>query len=113
MDNQCIFCKIIKKEIPSEIVYEDDEVVAFEDIEPVAPVHLLIIPKKHIISVNHLDPEDCGLIGKLFLTSKKMAQKKGIAESGYRLVFNIGRDSGQTVDHLHLHLIGGKKLPWA
>jgi len=109
----CIFCKIANKEMPSEIVYEDDEVVAFKDIKPVAPVHLLIITKKHIPSVDHLESGDKELIGSLFLVAQKIAREQGVAETGYRLVFNVGPDAGQTVDHLHLHLIGGHKLPWA
>ena len=109
----CIFCKIANKEISSEIVYEDNEVVAFKDIKPVAPVHLLIITKKHIPSVDHLEAEDKELIGSLFLVARKIAREQGVAETGYRLVFNVGPDAGQTVDHLHLHLIGGHKLPWA
>ena len=109
----CIFCKIANKEISSEIVYEDNEVIAFKDIKPVAPVHLLIITKKHIPSVDHLEAEDKELIGSLFLAARKIAREQGVAETGYRLVFNVGPDAGQTVDHLHLHLIGGHKLPWA
>ena len=108
-----MFCKIVNKEIPSEIIYEDEEAVIFKDIKPVAPVHLLIVPKKHIISANHLKEEDKNLIGSLILLGKKMAKEKEISETGYRLIFNIGKDSGQTVDHLHLHLIGGEKLPFA
>jgi len=109
----CAFCKIANKEMPSEIVYEDDEVVAFKDIKPVAPVHLLIITQKHIPSVDHLESGDKELIGSLFLVAQKIAREQGVAETGYRLVFNVGPDAGQTVDHLHLHLIGGHKLPWA
>ncbi len=99
--------------MPSEIVYEDNAVLAFKDIKPVAPVHLLVIPKKHIPSVNHLTSEDKDLVGELFLVAQKVAREQGVAETGYRLVFNIGKDAGQTVDHLHLHLIGGEKLSWA
>jgi len=109
----CIFCKIANKEMPSKIVYEDDEVLAFKDIKPVAPVHLLIITKKHIPSVDHLETGDKELIGGLFLVAQKIAREQGVTETGYRLVFNIGPDAGQTVDHLHLHLIGGHRLPWA
>ena len=109
----CIFCKIVNKEIAAEIVYENDKVIAFKDTKPVAPLHLLIIPKKHIPSVNHLSLGDRELIGELFLVAQKMARAKGVAKTGYRLIFNIGKDAGQTIDHLHLHLIGGKKLPWA
>jgi len=108
----CLFCKIINREIPSEIVYEDEKFFVFKDINPIAPVHILIIPKKHIHSINHLEVEDKELIGELFLTAKKIAKDLKIIESGYRLVFNVGKEAGQTVDHLHLHLIGGKKLGW-
>jgi histidine triad (HIT) family protein len=110
---ECLFCQIANKEIPAEIVYEDDKILAFKDIKPVAPVHLLIIPKKHILSVNHLEKQDRELIGELFLVAQKNAKEQGISKTGYRLVFNIGRDAGQTIEHLHLHLIGGEKLPWA
>lgn len=109
----CIFCKIVKKEIPSKILYEDERVIAFEDIKPVAPVHVLIIPKTHIPSVDHLEAKNKELVGELILVAQKIARKQGVADSGYRLVFNIGKDAGQTVDHLHLHLIGGERLPWA
>lgn len=108
----CIFCKIIKKEIPSEIVYEDDKFLAFKDIDPKARIHLLIIPKRHIPSVNDLRVEDKELIGELILTAKAIAKEQKIDQTGYRLIFNNGRDSGQSVDHLHLHLMGGEKLPW-
>jgi len=109
----CLFCKIANKEVPAEIVYEDEKVVAFKDIHPKAPLHLLIIPKKHIPSVDHLELKDEGLIGELFLVAQKIARAEGVDKTGYRLIFNIGKDAGQTVDHLHLHLLGGKKLPWA
>lgn len=112
MEN-CLFCKIANKEIPAEIVYEDDKVIVFKDNKPVAPVHLLCVPKKHIQSVNHLNIEDKGLVGELFLTAQKIAREQGVAETGYRLIFNVGKDAGQTIDHLHLHLLGGKKLFWA
>ncbi len=109
----CLFCKIANKKIPAGIIYEDDKVTAFTDIKPVAPIHLLIIPKAHIPSVDHLGIKDQKLIGELFLVAQKLARKYGIDKTGYRLIFNVGKDAGQTVDHLHLHLIGGKKLPWA
>lgn len=108
----CIFCKIVKKEIPAEIIYQDDNVLAFNDIEPVAPVHVLIIPKEHIPSAGHLSEKNKSLAGELILAAQKIAEDKGISKNGYRLIFNVGRDAGQTVDHLHLHLIGGKKLSW-
>lgn len=108
----CIFCQIAKKEIPSTVIYEDDKVFVFKDINPIAPIHYLIIPRKHIDSINHLEKQDKELVGEMFLAAKKIAKDQGISESGYRLVFNVGRDSGQMVEHLHLHLIGGKKLTW-
>jgi len=109
----CIFCKIINKEVPAEIVHEDDKVLAFKDIKPVTPVHLLIVPKKHIPTINHLKQKDRELIGDLFLITKKIAREQGLSKRGYRLIINFGKDAGQTIKHLHLHLIGGKKLPWA
>lgn len=108
----CIFCQIVKKEIPSQTVYQDEKIIVFKDTNPVAPVHLLIVPKEHIPSVNHLEKKDQELIGQIFLLAQKIARDQGIAESGYRLSFNVGRNAGQTVDHLHLHLMGGEKLPW-
>jgi len=102
----CIFCKIINKEISSDIVYEDDSVVAIKDINPKAPVHLLIIPKKHIPSVNYLGVEDKTLMGEIILTAKKIAEEKDL--KGYKLVINVGREAGQLIDHLHLHLLSGK-----
>ena len=109
----CLFCKIINKELPSTIVYEDDKFLAIKDIFPKAPVHILVIPKRHIASVNHLKPEDKDLTGELILLAKSIAKGQGIADSGYRLSLNAGKDSGQTIDHLHLHLMGGGKLPFA
>lgn len=109
MDN-CIFCGIASKQSPAELEYEDGEIVAFGDISPKAPVHILIVPKKHISSVTELKPEDAPLIGKMVMVAKQLAVKKGISEDGYRLVFNAGKHSGQVVDHIHLHLLGGKVL---
>ncbi len=109
MEN-CIFCKIINGEIPSNKVYEDDDILAFKDINPVTPVHILIIPKKHINSLNDIEPEDEKIIGKIFLKIKQIAKEQGIAENGYRIVNNCGEDGGQEVQHLHFHLLGGKKL---
>ena len=108
----CIFCKIVKKEIPSEIVYEDEEMLAFEDINPQAPVHILIIPKKHILMINDIEETDSKLIGDMVLTAKKIAVERGLAEKGYRLVFNNGKNAGQEVFHIHLHLLGGRKFGW-
>jgi len=105
----CLFCQIINKEIPADIIYEDDKFVVFKDIKPKAPIHLLIMPKKHILSVQHLELEDKELIGELFLLAKKIAKERGVAERGYKLVFNVGRGGGQIIDHIHLHLIAGWK----
>ena len=109
MDN-CLFCKIVRKEIPSTIVYEDEEIVAFKDINPIAPVHILVIPKKHFDSIKDIKEEDISLIGRIHLVINKIAKEQGVAESGYRVVTNSGRDSGQEVMHLHFHIIGGKVL---
>ena len=109
MDN-CIFCKIAKKELPSTIVYEDDKVLAFNDINPVAPVHVLIIPKTHIKNVMELTEQNADMIKDIHLAAKNIAVKLGIEDKGYRLITNCGEEAGQTVFHLHYHLIGGKKL---
>lgn len=109
MEN-CIFCKIVNGEIPSNKVYEDDEILAFKDINPAAPVHILVIPKKHITSLNEVEEKDEQLIGRIFLKIKKIANEQGIAEKGYRIVNNCGEDGGQEVPHLHFHILGGKKL---
>jgi histidine triad (HIT) family protein len=109
----CVFCKIIKREIeknPEEIFFEDDDLMAFDDLHPLAPVHILIIPKRHIESINDLKKEDALLIGKMILTGKDIAEKKGISEGGYKLLFRTGRDGGQEISHIHLHLIGGAPL---
>jgi histidine triad (HIT) family protein len=108
----CVFCKIAKKTAPAEIVYEDEKIMAFKDIAPKAPVHILIIPKKHIMTVDHIELHDKELIGEMFLAAKNVARKVGVVDRGYRLIFNVGRDAGQTVDHLHLHLLGGRELPF-
>ncbi len=105
----CLFCQIINKEIPADIMYEDEKFVVFKDIKPKAPIHLLIVPKKHILSVQHLEIEDKELIGELFLLAKKIAQEKGIAGKGYKLVFCVGKGGGQTIEHIHLHLLAGWK----
>ena len=106
------FTKIIAKEIPAKIVYEDADVLAFEDISPQAPVHILIIPKKEIPTLNDLQEEDAALMGKLFLAAQKIAKEQGFAEQGYRTVFNCNEDGGQTVNHIHLHLLAGRSLTW-
>jgi len=103
----CLFCKIAKKEMPAEIVYEDEKVLVFKDIHPKAPLHLLIIPKKHIHSINHLELRDKELMGELILVAQKIAKEKNL--EGYKLVINVGRPAGQIIDHLHLHLLAGWK----
>ncbi|MDI6784020.1 MAG: histidine triad nucleotide-binding protein [bacterium] len=108
----CIFCKIIKGEIPAQKVYEDTAVMAFKDIQPKAPVHLLIIPKKHIPTLLDLTENETEIAGKLILVANKLAKENNIAESGYRVVFNCNRDAGQAVFHIHLHLLGGRQLNW-
>lgn len=111
MEN-CIFCKILKGEIPSEKVYEDEKVYAFKDINPEAPVHVLIIPKKHISSANELTEENKEVIGDVYYAAQKIAKELGIADKGYRIINNCGEDGGQTVFHIHFHLMGGKQLNW-
>ncbi|MDH8678404.1 histidine triad nucleotide-binding protein [Fusibacter bizertensis] len=108
----CIFCKIISGDIPSTKVYEDEHVYAFKDINPEAPVHVLIVPKEHIESVAHLDATHHSLIGHIHLIAKQIAEDAGIDQSGYRLLTNIGKDGGQSVLHLHYHLLGGRLLKW-
>ena len=108
----CIFCKIANKEISSEILYEDEFVVAFKDLEPQAPVHILIVPKKHIASLNDLTADDAELLARIVLAAQKLAKDNGIAERGYRLVNNCGIEGGQTVGHLHFHLLGGREMLW-
>lgn len=107
----CIFCKIIKKEIPSKIIYEDDKVLAFNDLNPIAPVHALIIPKEHISSANDITPENSDIIGYIFSVIPKIAKKLGLNE-GYRIINNCGKNGGQSVKHIHFHLLGGKELSW-
>jgi len=106
----CLFCKIIKKEIPAEIIFEDKDVIAFNDINPIAPVHVLVIPKKHIASVVGAAQEDTLLMGKLIMTAKKIADDLKISEKGYKLLIRVGKGGGQEVEHIHLHLLGGAKL---
>ncbi len=108
----CIFCKLARGEIPTDKVFESDTVLAFNDIDPKAPHHILIIPKKHIATLNDLDKENISIITDIFLAVKTIASQLGIADSGYRTVFNCNRDGGQEVYHLHLHLLGGRKMTW-
>ncbi len=107
-----LFTKIINREIPAEIVYEDDDVLAFNDINPQAPTHILVIPKKPIATINDIAVEDAELVGKLFLAAKQIAADKGFAEDGYRVVMNCNGHGGQTVYHIHLHLMGGRQFTW-
>ncbi|MCX7745348.1 MAG: histidine triad nucleotide-binding protein [Clostridia bacterium] len=109
MEN-CIFCKIIKGEIPSSKVYESEKVLAFNDINPVAPVHVLIVPKEHIVNINDLTQDNAGVLADIHLAAKEIAKKLGISDQGFRLITNCGSGAGQTVFHLHYHLIGGKDL---
>lgn len=108
----CIFCRIAAGTLPANIVYEDEDVVAFKDINPAAPVHLLVIPRKHIVSVNDLADTDLTLAGKLLLTAKRLAAEHGFAENGFRLAMNTNQDAGQTVFHMHLHVLAGRHLAW-
>lgn len=109
---ECLFCKIVDGAIPAKKVYEDDDVFAFHDINPQAPVHVLIIPKEHYAKVSDLDGKQTVVIGSLFHAANRIATELGIAESGYRLVINNGRDANQTVWHIHLHLLGGRSMGW-
>lgn len=106
----CVFCKIIKEEIPTEKVYETEEILAFKDIHPAAPIHILVVPKKHISMLTDLKPEDEALIGKIYTTINKIAEQEGFKKQGYRVIANCGKDSGQEVMHIHFHVLGGKKL---
>lgn len=108
----CLFCKIIRRDVPAEIVFEDDEVLAFRDINPKAPTHVLIIPKKHIATINDIQEEDLELVGRLKYTAAQLAREKGFAEAGYRVVMNCNEQGGQTVYHIHLHLMGGRQFTW-
>ena len=110
MADDCLFCRIARKEIPAKLVLETEHVVAFRDINPQAPVHVLVIPREHVASLN--EARDAGMIGRLELTAAQIAKAEGIAESGYRTVINTNRDAGQTVFHVHLHLLGGRDMKW-
>jgi len=110
-ENQCIFCKIAGGQVPVEKL-ADGEIVAFRDLHPQAPTHLLVIPKRHIPTLNDLQPGDEELIGRLFTTAARLAKEAGLAETGYRTVFNCNRDAGQEVFHIHLHVLGGRKMSW-
>ena len=106
----CLFCKIIKGEISANKVYEDEEILAFHDIKPAAPIHILVIPKKHITSLAHMEKEDEAIIGKIYGVINKIAEDKGFKEEGYRVVVNCGKNGGQTVMHLHFHILAGRQF---
>ena len=110
--NPCLFCRIIAGERPARIVHQDERLVAIEDINPQAPVHVLVIPRKHIATLNDLTPEDEGLVGELVRCAASIARDRGIDQSGYRTVFNCNRGAGQSVFHIHLHLVGGRRMGW-
>lgn len=111
-DTDCIFCKIVAGEIPSELLYQDEDIIVFPDINPLTPVHLLVVTRKHIPSLADMSAEDTPLIGKMTRVANQVAKEQGIAESGYRLTINSGADAGQIVPHLHMHLMGGRHLDW-
>ncbi len=110
--SDCLFCKMVDGEIKPDVVYEDDAVLAFRDINPQAPVHVLVIPKQHISTINDIQDEQAELIGRLYLGAKSVAEQEGIAADGYRTVMNCNAAAGQTVFHIHLHLLGGRNLSW-
>jgi histidine triad (HIT) family protein len=111
-DPNCLFCKIVAGDVPSTRVHEDETIVAFRDINPRAPTHILVIPRDHIASAAELTEADGPMLGRLFAATAQVARREGIAENGYRIVSNVGRWAGQTVDHLHLHLMGGRSFSW-
>jgi histidine triad (HIT) family protein len=115
MDNQmdeCLFCKIVNNEVPCEIVFENKHILAFRDTNPQAPTHILVIPRKHISTLNELETEDAELVGEILLTARNLAKVENIDQDGYRTVFNCNKDAGQTVFHIHLHLLGGRRFNW-
>lgn len=112
MTTDCLFCKMVAGQIKPDTVYEDDEVLAFRDINPQAPLHALVIPKQHITTLNDLRPENAVLIGKMYLAARHVAQQAGFGDSGYRTVVNCNRDAGQSVWHVHLHVLGGRVMHW-
>ena len=110
--DDCLFCKILAGDIPADIIFESDDTVAFRDINPQAPTHVVIIPRKHVATINALESDDAVAVGQLFLAAKQIAQDEGIADDGYRVTMNCNEAAGQTVFHLHLHLLGGRQLGW-
>jgi histidine triad (HIT) family protein len=112
MSSDCLFCKILAGDIPAEIVYESETAVAFRDVNPQAPTHVLVIPRKHIATINDIEDEDRALIGSLYMAAKSIAASEGIADGGYRAVMNCNESAGQSVFHIHLHVLGGKPMGW-
>ncbi|RJP21472.1 MAG: histidine triad nucleotide-binding protein [Deltaproteobacteria bacterium] len=110
MSDDCIFCKIARKEVPTQPLYEDHDLIAFADIHPIAPVHVLIVPKEHMLNLNDVGKTDAAVLGRAMRLAAKIADEKGVAETGYRVVINNGEQGGQVVPHLHLHLLGGRPL---
>ena len=110
--SDCIFCKIASGDIPAEKIYENDQVIGFRDLNPQAPTHVLVIPKKHVSTINDLKDEDKSLVGDMFLAAKQIAADEGLSERGYRTVMNCNEEAGQTVFHIHLHLLGGRRMQW-
>ncbi len=108
----CLFCKMVSGEIKPDVVFEDDDVLAFRDVNPQAPMHVLVIPKTHIATVNELDENNAGVISQMYLVARKLAQDSGVAEDGYRLVMNCNAGAGQSVFHIHLHVLGGRQMNW-
>lgn len=108
----CLFCKIVAKEIPGDVVYEDEHALAFKDLRPVAPTHVLVIPKKHIAAIHDLTPADAATIGNVLVAAKKVADQLGLTAAGYRLVVNDGDAAGQSVHHIHVHVLGGRQMTW-
>ncbi|HEY4016832.1 MAG TPA: histidine triad nucleotide-binding protein [Polyangiaceae bacterium] len=108
----CLFCSIVARAIPAQIVFENEHVLAFRDIRPAAPTHALVVPKKHVSGIHDAGPEDAALLGEVFLAARAVAEKLGLADAGYRLVVNQGDHGGQTVHHLHLHVLGGRSMQW-
>ena len=110
--SDCIFCKIVDGSIPAEKVFENDDLIAFEDLNPVAPVHVLVIPKRHVATLNDIEDGDADMLGQLFLAAKKIAAERGLSDDGYRTVVNCMSGAGQSVFHIHLHLLGGRPFQW-
>ena len=110
--SDCLFCKIVSGDIPAEKVFENDHVIGFQDLNPQAPTHVLVIPKKHVSTINDLQDEDKALVGEMYMAAKQIAADQGLAEKGYRTVINCNEEAGQTVFHIHLHLLGGRRMQW-